>query len=316
MQTLKNYFGYSDNFLCPDLPVPLPIFSAEQLLDLAPVLGTTNNIALYVNYSVAMSRSRGFLYFAAANIDGALFKKASRIDNWRKDDRISYDFQLGEELYKAPQSNFDRGHMVKREDVQWGSTVLEAQNAADSTFYYVNAVPQHADLNQKRWLALEDYILHTESVQNNLRICVFTGPVLAATDPVFVTKVDGREIQLPVLFWKVVVFTKGDNQLYRVGFLMGQRKLLLKDHIIKPETVSQPTLISDLFDDFEDAETYQVNIATIETLTQLTLPQAHDVYQDDRPLKLILEEVDVPATIFGLDTLVTELGFRLPNLVL
>ena len=140
--------------------------------------------------------------------------------------------------------------------------------------------------------------------------------MLATTDPVFVTKVDGREIQLPVLFWKVVVFTKNDNQLYRVGFLMGQRKLLQKDHIIKPEAAQQPTLITDLFDDFEDAETYQVNIATIETLTQLTLPQAHDVYQDDRPLKLILEEVDVPATVFGLDTLVTELGFRIPNLVL
>jgi len=316
VQALKNYFGYSDNFICPDLPVPLPVLSAEQLMDLAPVLGTTNNIAPYVNYSVAMSQSRGLLYFAAANIDGALFKKASRIDNWRKDDRIDFAFQLGEELYKAPQSNFDRGHMVKREDVQWGRTVQEAQNAADSTFYYVNAVPQHADLNQKIWLALEDYILHTESVQNNLRICVFTGPVLAATDPVFVTKVDGREIQLPVLFWKVVVFTKGDNQLYRVGFLMGQKALLLQDHIIKPKTAPQATLITDLFDDFEDAETYQVNISTIETLTQLTLPQAHDVYQDDRPIKLILEEVDVPANIYGLDNLVTELGFHIPNLVL
>jgi len=316
VQTLKNYFGYSEQFISPDLPVAMPVLSAEKQDDLAPVMGSTDNIARYVNYSVAMSKERGFLYFAAANIHGALFKKASRKDNWRKDDRISYAFQMGEELYKASQSNFDRGHMVKREDVQWGNTVLEAQNAADSTFYYGNAVPQHADLNQKIWLALEDYILHTESVQHNLRICVFTGPVLAATDPIFVTPVNGRDISLPVLFWKVVVFTKNDNQLYRVGFLMGQKKLLLKDQIIKPETAKQLGLITELFEDFASAETYQVNIATIETLTELTLPKAQDVYQDDRPIKLVLEEVDVPTARFGLEPFVSELGFRIPNLVL
>ena len=316
VQTLKSYPGYSSNFISSDLPVPLPTLSAERLKDLVPVPGTANNILHYVNYSVAMSRSRGFLYFAAANIDGALFKKASRNDNWRKDNRIGATFQLGDELYKAPHSNFDRGHMVKREDVQWGNTVREAQNAADTTFYFTNAVPQHADLNQKIWLALEDYILHTESVQNNLRINVFTGPVLAETDPVFVTAVNGREIKLPILFWKVVVFTQGDNQLYRVGFLMGQKELLQKDQVIKTKTAKVSTLLTDLFDDFEDAETYQVNIATIETLTQLTFPPAQDVYQDDRPLKLVLEEVDIPAARFGLVTFATELGFRIPSLVL
>jgi len=315
VQTLKNYFGYTEHFISPDLLVPLPVISAARQSDLAPVLGTTDNMARYVNYSIAMSKTRGFLYFAAANIDGALFKKVSRQDNWRKDDRIDSAYQWGEELYKASRSDFDRGHMVKREDVQWGQTVLEAQNAADSTFFYTNSVPQHADLNQKIWLALEDYILHTESVPNHLRIDVFTGPVLAETDPVFVTAVNGKEVKLPVLFWKVVVFTKGDGQLYRVGFLMGQRKLLLQDQIIRPET-AKPTLLAELFEDFEDAETYQVNIAAIETLTGLTFPQAQDVYQDQRPVKLVLEEVDVPVTLLDSEIAGTELGYRISNLVL
>ena len=316
METLKNYFGYAEDFISSELPVPLPTLTPEQQADVALVAGTTDNVARYVNYSLVQSQSRGFPYFTASNIDGHLFKRVARKDNWRKDERINHALQWGQELYSAPQSNFDRGHLVKREDVQWGTTVLEAQNAADSTFFFTNAVPQHAQLNQAIWADLENYILHTESVQNNLRIMVFTGPVLNEADPVFVTEVNGAKVKLPVLFWKVVVFTKGDNQLYRVGFLMGQTKLLEKGGIIKPQKVKLPALVAELFTHFEDAETYQVNIATLETLTQLKMPPATDVYQDDRPIKLILEEVDINANIRAMEAFVKELGFRIPNLVL
>ncbi|MDQ3292462.1 MAG: DNA/RNA non-specific endonuclease [Bacteroidota bacterium] len=314
MAKLKDYAGYSETFIHPEIPVPLPQLQADQQADLAPVDGTTNNLANYINYSLALSKTRGFPYFVAANIDGHLFKKVSRTDNWRKDSRIDYAHQWGEELYKARKSDFDKGHMTKREDVQWGKTVVEARAAADTTFYFTNAVPQHAELNQQIWAELENYILHTESVPNNLRISVFTGPVLRPTDPVFVTKVLGKEIQLPTLFWKVVVFTKDDQRLYRVGFLMGQEELLRKARIVKPEPVEIAARATDLFLDFEDAQTYQVNIATIEQLTNLTLPPAKDVYQDTRPIKLVLEEVDVNARFAP--AAVAELGYRIPNLVI
>ncbi|QNF35310.1 DNA/RNA non-specific endonuclease [Adhaeribacter swui] len=314
MANLKNYAGYSETFIHPELLVTIPQLQAEQQADLAPVDGTTSNLAHYINYSLALSKTRGFPYFVAANIDGGLFKKVSRSDNWRKDDRIDYAYQWGEELYKAQKSDFDKGHMAKREDVQWGKTVVEARAAADTTFYYTNAVPQHAKLNQQIWAELENYILHTESVPNNLQISVFTGPVLRLTDPVFVTKVLDREIQLPTLFWKVVVFMKEDQQLYRVGFLIGQEELLRQAKIIKPQPIEKTALPTDLFLDFEDAETYQVNIATIEQLTKLTLPIAQDVYQDTRPIKLVLEEVDVNARFAP--AAVAELGYRISNLVI
>ena len=316
MTTSTTYSGYSEAFISPELVVPMPVLSGEQQADLAPVAGTTDNIADYGNYSAAISKSRGFIYFAASNIEGTLFKKASRPDNWRKDDRIAAEFQWGDELYKAPKSDFDKGHMVKREDVQWGKTILEARKAADSTFFYPNAVPQHGDLNQKIWAELENYILHTEAVQNNLRVAVFTGPVLRNTDPVFVSEVNNQEVQLPTLFWKVVVYTKGDGKLYRVGFLMGQLTLLEKNKIIKPVEKVKAAIDSDLFMEFEDAETYQVNIATIQTLTKLTLPAAMDAYQDDRPIKLILEEVEIIPEKIEKGVFVAELGFRIPDIVL
>ncbi|QMU26841.1 DNA/RNA non-specific endonuclease [Adhaeribacter radiodurans] len=314
MANLENYKGYSEAFIHPELPLPLPRLQAEQQADLAPVTGTTNNLANYINYSLVLSQSRGFPYFVASNIDGGLFKKVSRTDNWRKDSRIDYAHQWGEELYKARKSDFDKGHMTKREDVQWGQTTLEARAAADTTFYFTNAVPQRAELNQQIWADLENYILHTESVPNNLRIAVFTGPVLRPSDPVFVTKVLGREVQLPTLFWKVVIFTKDNQQLNRVGFLMGQEKLLRKAKIVKSEAVEATAFATERFMEFEDAETYQVNIATIEELTKLTLPPAQDVYLDSRPIKLVLEEVDINARV-ATPKAFTELGYRISNLV-
>lgn len=316
MVRFKSFIGYSDLFISPTLPVLLPQLQPDQRTDLAAVEGTTDNLAHYINYSLALSQSRGFPYFVAANIDGRLFKKASRPDNWRKDSRISDDHQWGEELYKASKSDFDKGHMVKREDVQWGETVMEARKAADSTFYYTNAVPQHAALNQQVWAELENYILHSESVLNNLRIAVFTGPVLRSTDPVFVTNVLNKEIQLPTLFWKVVVFTKDNKQLYRVGFLMGQERLLRQAKIVKPVPIELRAIETELFAEFEDAETYQVNISTIENLTRLTLPEAIDVYQDNRPIKLVLEEVEILESEASRSRFASELGYRIPNLKL
>ena len=314
MAKQNDYLGYSERFIHSSLFVPLPELQAEQRQDLAPVAGTTNNLASYINFSIALSQSRGFPYFVATNIDGKLFKKASRNDNWRKDPRIADEYQWGEELYKAPKSDFDKGHMVKREDVQWGETVLEARKAADTTFYFTNAVPQHAALNQQIWAELENYILHTESVPNNLRIAVFTGPVLRATDPVFVSNVLGREVKLPTLFWKVVVFTKNNQQLHRVGFLMGQEQILRKEKIVKPVTAKIVDSEAERFMDFEDAKTYQVNITTIENLTGITLPPAQDAYQDSRPIELILEEVEVNAAETSQS--IFPFGYRISNLIL
>ncbi|MBK8194914.1 MAG: DNA/RNA non-specific endonuclease [Lewinellaceae bacterium] len=109
----------------------------------------------------------------------------------------------------------------------------QATEAARSTFYFSNCAPQVGDLNRKEWRSLEDYILKKESSQNKLKINVFTGPVLSENDPVFVTPVKGEQVQIPTLFWKVVYFTNDDQTLNRVGFLMGQKKLLFKNNIVR-----------------------------------------------------------------------------------
>ena len=313
MENEKLFNGYDPRFLIDEAiidEVALPILNDDQNDD-AVKIGDTSVIK-YVNYSLQLSIAHKFPYYTASNIDGILFKKVPRKDNWRKDRRIQ-EFQWGKELYSAANSDFDRGHMTKREDVQWGNTIGLALKAADSTFYYSNAVPQHKDLNRDIWKSLEDYILNTETKPKSLRISVFTGPVLASSNPFFVTPINGASVQIPIVFWKIVVFPKDDGQIYRVGFMMSQNRLLEEHGII--EEVEAATSDEDLFMKFDDAATYQVNISLIEELTGLTMPKAIDPYTDKRSKRLVLKEIDIDPELES-DSIEQRLGFIIENLTL
>lgn len=302
--------GYNEFFIDGKI-ISLPVLNEQQIEDL--VFDTQgNSIIKYINYSLELSASQNFPYYTATNIDGLLFKKVPRKDNWKKDSRVK-EFQWGKELYSSHGSDFDRGHMTKREDVQWGETIAIALNAADSTFYYTNAVPQHKDLNRDIWRSLEDYILHTETKQNKLRICVFTGPVLSSNNPYITTPVNGKQIQIPVLFWKVVVFPKADEELHRVGFMMSQRTLLHNTGIV--EELETESADEKLFMQFDDAGTYQVNVSLIEEMTGLKMPLAIDSYSDARNAKLVLKEIDIDPDLESY-SIEYELGFKIENLSL
>lgn len=314
MSSEKLFQGYQPDFLYDESKsqVHLPVMTEDQMLDLAQD-ENSEHIIKYINYSLSLSKSHKLPYFTATNIDGKLFKKVPRKDHWRKDTRVSSEFQWGQEFYTARSNTFDRGHMTKREDVQWGETIGIALNAADSTFYYTNAVPQHKELNRDVWRSLEDYILHAETKQNSLKICVFTGPVLSSSNPYFATLIKGASVQIPILFWKVVVFPKHDGTLYRVGFMMSQKSLLTKYEII--EELESASSDEELFLKFKDAETYQVNISLIESISGLKMPEAVDSYTDERNTKLILEEIDIDPELES-DSVESQLGFNIRNLIL
>ncbi|MDX2302289.1 MAG: DNA/RNA non-specific endonuclease [Microscillaceae bacterium] len=294
--------GYQEDFMGEGLKVAFPVLDDKWQAEIAPVEGNKDNILHYLNYSLMQNALRRFPFYTATNILGNEFKKIARkqlfggSDQWEKDPRISEDHQWGKELYNAPKSDFDRGHMTKREDVQWGKEPEKAKLAAMSTFYYTNAVPQRKEVNQDIWRDLEDYILQDETVKKHLKINVFTGPVLKKDDPIFVSEVKGTHPQIPTLFWKIVYFTKNDGKLYRVAFLVGQRHLLEKEEIVIILKDTEPNPLEDLFSKFEKAETYQVNIKTIEDLTGLRFTEALEPYQDKRPTALTLEEIEVRDT--------------------
>jgi endonuclease G len=244
---LSDREGYIENFLGtkPALRVPLPELSESQQASLAPVKGAGDGVLRYTHFSIAMNASRRFAYYTACNIDGKTSTNIRRAnDNWLLDPRIADGHQVGNELYRN--NDLDRGHLVRRLDPVWGKAD-EAQRANDDTFYYTNSTPQHARLNQGNWNDLEDYIL-TNTDAENLRVCVFTGPVFGDDDPEY------RDVFLPQAYWKVVTVVNGHSgKLHATAYMLSQRDLL-----------------TDLEFVFGQFRTYQVPISEVEDRTGLS----------------------------------------------
>lgn len=266
--------GYKDAFLGQGFKIKLPVLSSDQKIDLVKYDGGKSKID-FIHYSSIMSKSRRLPLFTAVNIDGNQWQDNKRTGDWQDDPRIAKEDQLGKKLYSAAKSDFDRGHMVRREDPEWGTPAVSKQAGAN-TFWFPNCVPQHKDLNQKIWAELEANILHLGADQQNLKVNVLTGPVLAKTDGIFVTKVEGKEIQIPNLFWKIVVWTKSNGKAYAAGFLMSQEKFLIQGGIIKKPMIANAKKLKKVKDEdifehlqFKDGKTYQVKIEEIENLTGL-----------------------------------------------
>lgn len=305
--------GYSETFMGAGI-IPSPQMNQEELRKFDRDGLRAEDYALdYSNYSVFHNPFRKFPYYTACNIDGGLFKKIKRDelfsgkgDKWAKDDRIPKEHQWGNELYSAERSDFDKGHLTKREDTQWGKHRDNAIQAAESTFFFTNAMPQVDRLNRGIWRKIEDYILHREVIKNHLKIVLFTGPVFSENDPDFVTKVKDETIQLPYLFWKVIYYQK-ENILHRTGFLTSQKGLLEKRRIVKP-VVRGEVHGEDPFMDFKDAATYQVRVDFIETLSGLQFTDASELFERDEASELILSGVDVRAEV---TTDISEAGMNL-----
>jgi endonuclease G len=211
--------------------------------------GKTTKAVPYTHFSVVFSESRRVPIFTAVNIDGAKTKRIKRAgDKWYFDLRIPRKLQLTKEDYGHP--DIDRGHMVRREDPNWGSPTV-AELANDDTFHYTNAAPQHARLNQGRtqWLGLEEYVLSNARTEG-FKISVFTGPILRESD----RRLDNG-VAVPEEFWKVVVAVDaGTQKLRATGYVLSQGKL-----------------IEDITEAFAYGEYrgYQVRVSTIEKATGL-----------------------------------------------
>jgi endonuclease G len=263
--------GYKKDFLGKDTIIDFPKISNKK--DVLPVKGKVAPLD-YIHFSLFMSKARRLAYFTAVNIDGTKWQDNARVGTFKNEPKIKAEEQLGDPLYKAKKSDFDKGHLVKREDPEWGDKAL-SKKAGTGTFVFTNCAPQHKKLNREIWQELENNILHTGAVGEDFRINLFTGPVLSYTDGEFVTAVGGEHIKIPNLFWKVVVWKKKDKKTYAVGFMQSQEKFLLDGGIIKkPMKISALRTVreEDIFEhlEFKDGNTYQVPIEQIEKLAGLS----------------------------------------------
>jgi endonuclease G len=205
--------GYNPAFLGDDKSVPLPVVPNAAMI--APVDGEENGELRYTHFSIVMHKKRRLPFFTACNIDGQLLYNFPRVlDRWYVDKRLvdHTNHQIGEDLYNR--NSLDRGHLVRRLDPAWGANREEAKDAEMDTFFFTNCSPQHSKLNQINWLSLEDYVLGNAGT-HNLKVSVFTGPVMSETDPTC------RGIQIPREFWKVVALLNSfTGQLSATAYLL------------------------------------------------------------------------------------------------
>lgn len=246
-------FGYKAGFLGSGANVPLPELPDFLVEDAAPVDGGGIELK-YTHYSVYLSKSRRLPIMTAVNIDGKNLKKMGRkdreyeaADKWFYDPRVDRSLQLGPAVYDR--TDFDFGHMVRREDPVWGDDNT-ARMANDDTFYMTNCAPQHNSLNTRTWLKLENAALESAR-KGRVRVTVLTGPVLSPQDPTVLG------VQIPTAFWKIVAYRE-NGRLVAHGFMQWQTKLV-RDIRVRPEALPE----------LEAAEAYAVSIREIGRSTAL-----------------------------------------------
>jgi endonuclease G len=257
-QHYGNRKGYDEEFL--GVKIPLPRIPSEMKGSLAGLISDPTKFELkYYHFSTVVNKERRMPVFGAVNFDGESYgaiaddippRKEIGSDKWYADTRIDESSQLPKKFYDN--NDWDLGHMVRREEPVWGSTVELAIKANNDTFHLTNACPQHKTFNQGKglWQGIENYILDNARA-HNLRITIFTGPMLRANDKE--DERNGIKAKIPAAFWKVVVMPKVDGQLSATGYLASQEEFVHK----MEEFV------------FGQYQTYQVPISEIEKLTGL-----------------------------------------------
>ncbi|MGU3494564.1 DNA/RNA non-specific endonuclease [Xanthobacteraceae bacterium A53D] len=218
---LQNRDGYDPDFLGAGLTAPWPKLPADLEAELARPSDATAarpHELRYTHFGVKFSAEKQLPAITAVNIDGEHAVHIKRGDDkWFFDARIPLDRQHGAKAYRDRQ--IDRGHMVRREDPNWGDVALQANF---DTFHYPNSAPQHADLNQGKqlWQGLENYILNSVRT-HGFKACVFTGPVFDPENE----EIDG--ILVPLEFWKVVaMIDAATGKLHATGYLISQGRLI------------------------------------------------------------------------------------------
>ena len=228
--------GFDVDFLGMETPLPQVVDSS-----LVARMEEGGFIIPYRHFSVVMHKKRRLCLFTASNVDGSSRMKRPEPGRdysrdglsglgkndqelWLTDPRIPGQHQLPDRFFTRDGSAFDKGHVVRREDVCWGSSYQEIRVANGDTFHTTNCTPQVAGFNRSnldgRWGELENFIASQAGTE---KLSLFAGPVLAEDDRVF-DGVDERgavRIQIPRRYWKVVL-AASQGELRAFGFLLEQ----------------------------------------------------------------------------------------------
>jgi DNA/RNA endonuclease G (NUC1) len=241
--SLDQRTGYDPAFVGERVAPPAGVDADDAVLvDGSPVID-------YTHFSLELSKSRRLCRWVAWNIDGATLRGGGGPDPIGREDlefitdsRIAKDMQIGNDVYKN--NRLDRGHVARRADLLWGDHDEAVRANADS-FYLTNITPQMDNFNQSSrhgvWGLLENALLeHVDD--DNSRVAVLGGPVLADTDPSY-----KDEVQVPIEFWKVFIYQR-DNEIRSRAFILTQSLEGLKSRDPFAEFVTVEKTVEEIAD--------------------------------------------------------------------
>jgi len=233
---LESRQGFDSEFL--GISTPLPTVTNEALI--AP-LKSGDTILNYEHFSIVMHKTRRLAIFTASNVDGRAKSKrpepghdytrkgltglgVNDMEKWVNDPRLDDAYQLPDKFYTKDNGAFDKGHIVRREDVCFGEDYDQVRRGNGDTFHVTNCSPQRGNFNQSGkggiWGKLENFI---GSQADKEVYCLFAGPILAEDDGSF-SGVDDKgavKVKIPSRFWKVVCAIK-DGELQVFPFILEQ----------------------------------------------------------------------------------------------
>jgi endonuclease G len=228
--------GYRQNFL--GAAVPLPEATDTEIV---ARMKNGEHVVPYHHFSLVMHKRRRLALFTASNVDAGKERKQpdpdrkytrkalgglgdKDMERWFLDPRLPAAHQLPDRFFTKDKGSFDKGHLVRREDVAWGSSYEEVQLANGDTFHTTNCSPQIAQFNRPgdtdNWGDLEQFVFRQARSE---RLCVFAGPILVDDDDTFVGVDDAGavRIKIPSRYWKVVV-AADDGVVRSYAFLLEQ----------------------------------------------------------------------------------------------
>lgn len=226
--------GFDRNFLGLAQPLPMPRVADEGVL-VATKDGRKE--IPYEHFSVFLHRDRRLAVYTASNVDGSQAAKRpeagrdytrkgltglsdAQQEKWVIDPRVPKEFQIPDSFYNKDEGAFDKGHIVRREDVCFGKSYAEVRRANGDTFHVTNCSPQRGNFNRSNlggiWGNLENFI---GAQADHERYCIFAGPVLSPDDETFV---GSERVKLPSRFWKMVCAVK-NGKLQVFAFVLEQQ---------------------------------------------------------------------------------------------
>lgn len=274
----SNCRGYDLDFLGISIPLPQP---KDKIKNQIALLKNNTNELKYFKYSVIHNAAKKMPLISAVNVEGDASKRldnSKRKDDWLRDKRIDIECQLTDKFYSR--SKFDKGHMGRFEDANWDTTEEKAYRNGIYTCFYTNACPQVPGINRQGtnlWGKLEKAVLEkgvkTEAGKQ-AKMTVFNGPIFDDTKDRF-----RQGVQIPMQFYKIVLWLNDDDELKATAFKLSQEKLVTDDQFDESMELGEEAIDIDKLVAYKR---YQCSIKSLTTLTQIDFSHLDD-YDTFRP---------------------------------